>query len=191
MLVVPLGVIAIDFWALSSYGTRLQTLFSWTGQINPSNTVTLTDDMMTDAKADKRYLLFKDVGATSRSGTDYISSNRTWSTTRGMPTTRRPCGSSQFLDSSTSSFRSFPTFSLDFPTTTLWKTDLLTKDTRTTSLGVMRQDSMCMESEDSSYTTGEILTIDGGQSLTTDRYDDYAAYKKRDLQSSSLKQSLY
>ena len=50
---------------------------------------------------------------------------------------------------------------------------------------------MCMESEDSSYTTGEILTIDGGQSLTTDRYDDYAAYLKRDLQSSSLKQSLY
>jgi len=26
MLVVPLGVIAIDFRALSSYGTRLQTL---------------------------------------------------------------------------------------------------------------------------------------------------------------------
>ena len=25
MLVVPLRVIAIDFWALSSYGTRLQT----------------------------------------------------------------------------------------------------------------------------------------------------------------------
>ena len=58
-------------------------------------------------------------------------------------------------------------------------------------MGVMRQDSMCMESEDSSYTTGEILTIDGGQSLTTDRYDDYAAYLKRDLQSSYLKQSLY
>ena len=77
MLVIPLGVIAIDFWALSSYGTRLQTLFSWTGQINPLNTVSLTDDMIADAKADKRYLLFKDVGATSRSGTDYISSNRT------------------------------------------------------------------------------------------------------------------
>ncbi len=73
-----------------------------------------------------------------------ISSNRTWSTTHGMPTTRRPCGSSQCLDSLTSSFRSFPTFSLDLPTTTLWKTDLLTKDTRTTSMGVMRQDSMCM-----------------------------------------------
>jgi hypothetical protein len=71
MLVVPLGVIAIDFWALSSYGTRLQTLFSWTGQISPLNTVTLTDDMMTEAKKDKRYLLFKDVGATSRGGTDY------------------------------------------------------------------------------------------------------------------------
>ena len=40
----------------------------------------------------------------------------------------------------------------------------------------MGQDSMCMESEDSSYTTGEILTIVGGQSLTTDRYDEYAAY---------------
>ena len=59
MLVVPLRVIAIDFWALSSYGTRLQTLFSWTGQISPLNTVSLTDDMIADAKADKRYLLFK------------------------------------------------------------------------------------------------------------------------------------
>jgi len=190
MLVVPLGVIAIDFWALSSYGTRLQTLFSWTGQISPLNTVSLTDDMIADAKADKRYLLFKML-ARLQEAVLTISSNRTWSTTRGMPTTRRPCGSSQCLDSLTYSFRSFLTFSLDLPTTSLWKTDSLTKDTHTTSMGVMRQDSMCMESEDSSYTTGEILTIVGGQSLTTDRYDDYAAYLKRDLQSSSLKQSLY
>lgn len=38
-----------------------------------------------------------------------------------------------------------------------------------------------LASEDSSFTTGEILTIDGGQSLTTDRYDDYAAYLKREF----------
>lgn len=52
-----------------------------------------------------------------------------------MSTTRRRCGSSQCLDSLTYSFRSFPTFSLDLPTTTLWKTDSLTKDTHTTSYG--------------------------------------------------------
>lgn len=71
MLVVPLGVIAIDFWAVSSYGTRLQALMSWTGQISPLSSVTLTDAMMIFANADKRYLLFKDTGSTSRGGTDY------------------------------------------------------------------------------------------------------------------------
>lgn len=30
-----------------------------------------------------------------------------------------------------------------------------------------------LASADSSFTTGEILVMDGGQSLTTDRYDDY------------------
>jgi len=35
-----------------------------------------------------------------------------------------------------------------------------------------------LTSEDASYVTGEILTIDGGQSLTTDTYDDYTAMLK-------------
>ena len=30
-----------------------------------------------------------------------------------------------------------------------------------------------LASSDSSFTTGEILVIDGGQSLTTNKYDDY------------------
>lgn len=30
-----------------------------------------------------------------------------------------------------------------------------------------------LSSSDSSFTTGEILVMDGGQSLTTDKYDDY------------------
>lgn len=71
MLVVPLGVIAIDFWAVSSYGTRFQTLMSWTGQISPLSTVGLTDDMMVQARLDKRYLFFKDTSSTNRVSTDY------------------------------------------------------------------------------------------------------------------------
>ena len=35
-----------------------------------------------------------------------------------------------------------------------------------------------LASDDASFVTGEILTIDGGQSLTTDAYDDYAAELK-------------
>ena len=35
-----------------------------------------------------------------------------------------------------------------------------------------------LASEDASFITGEILTIDGGQSLTTDSYDDYTAMLK-------------
>ncbi len=30
-----------------------------------------------------------------------------------------------------------------------------------------------LASSDASFTTGEILTVDGGQSLTTNRYGDY------------------
>ena len=32
-----------------------------------------------------------------------------------------------------------------------------------------------LASDDASFITGEIMTIDGGQSLTTDSYDDYVA----------------
>ena len=35
-----------------------------------------------------------------------------------------------------------------------------------------------LASDDASFMTGEILTVDGGQSLTTDAYDDYAAELK-------------
>lgn len=35
-----------------------------------------------------------------------------------------------------------------------------------------------LASEDASFITGEILTMDGGQSLTTDSYDDYTAMLK-------------
>lgn len=38
-----------------------------------------------------------------------------------------------------------------------------------------------LASDDASFVTGEILTIDGGQSLTTDAYDDYAAELKSDM----------
>jgi 3-oxoacyl-[acyl-carrier protein] reductase len=36
-----------------------------------------------------------------------------------------------------------------------------------------------LASPDSSFTTGEILVIDGGQSLTTDKYDDYVRLLQR------------
>ena len=32
-----------------------------------------------------------------------------------------------------------------------------------------------LASDDASFITGEILTVDGGQGLTTDAFDDYAA----------------
>ena len=35
-----------------------------------------------------------------------------------------------------------------------------------------------LASDDASFITGEILTMDGGQSLTTDTYDDYTAMLK-------------
>jgi len=35
-----------------------------------------------------------------------------------------------------------------------------------------------LASDDASFCTGEIMTIDGGQSLTTDTYDDYCAMLK-------------
>ena len=35
-----------------------------------------------------------------------------------------------------------------------------------------------LASDDASFITGEILTVDGGQSLTTDAYDEYAAELK-------------
>ena len=35
-----------------------------------------------------------------------------------------------------------------------------------------------LASEDASFCTGEIMTVDGGQSLTTDTYDDYCAMLK-------------
>lgn len=38
-----------------------------------------------------------------------------------------------------------------------------------------------LASEDSSFTNGEILAVDGGQSLTTDKYDDYATFLKREF----------
>lgn len=37
-----------------------------------------------------------------------------------------------------------------------------------------------LASEDASFTNGEILTVDGGQSLTTCRYDDYSTFVKRE-----------
>jgi enoyl-[acyl-carrier-protein] reductase (NADH) len=41
-------------------------------------------------------------------------------------------------------------------------------------------DAICwIASEDASFVTGEILVVDGGQSVTTNRYDDYL----KDLQS--------
>lgn len=36
-----------------------------------------------------------------------------------------------------------------------------------------------LASADSSFTTGEILVMDGGQSLTTDKYDDYVRLLQR------------
>ena len=35
-----------------------------------------------------------------------------------------------------------------------------------------------LASDDASFVTGEIMTVDGGQSLTTDNYDDYCAMLK-------------
>ena len=35
-----------------------------------------------------------------------------------------------------------------------------------------------LASDDASFCTGEIMTVDGGQSLTTDTYDDYCAVLK-------------
>lgn len=35
-----------------------------------------------------------------------------------------------------------------------------------------------LASDDASFVTGEIMTVDGGQSLTTDNYDDYCAKLK-------------
>ena len=35
-----------------------------------------------------------------------------------------------------------------------------------------------LASDDASFCTGEIMTVDGGQSLTTDSYDDYCAMLK-------------
>ena len=32
-----------------------------------------------------------------------------------------------------------------------------------------------LASDDASFITGEIMTVDGGQSLTTDSYEDYMA----------------
>ena len=36
-----------------------------------------------------------------------------------------------------------------------------------------------LASPDSSFTTGEILVMDGGQSLTTSKYDDYVQMLQR------------
>ena len=35
-----------------------------------------------------------------------------------------------------------------------------------------------LASDDASFCTGEIMVVDGGQSLTTDNYDDYCAMLK-------------
>ena len=37
----------------------------------------------------------------------------------------------------------------------------------------MAKSILWLASSDASFTTGEILTVDGGQSLTTNRYGDY------------------
>jgi 3-oxoacyl-[acyl-carrier protein] reductase len=39
-----------------------------------------------------------------------------------------------------------------------------------------------LASPDASFTTGEIMVIDGGQSLTTDKYDDYIKLLKNDYE---------
>lgn len=39
---------------------------------------------------------------------------------------------------------------------------------------------MFLASEDAEFITGEILTIDGGQSLTSDRYDDFSKWLKEE-----------
>ena len=42
----------------------------------------------------------------------------------------------------------------------------------------MANQLLFLASNDASFITGEIMTIDGGQSLTSDSYDDYVAQVK-------------
>lgn len=80
LLIVPIGTIIADIIAVNSYGTRLQALYSWTGNISALSTaldattaaqITTRTGYMALASVDKRFLLFKSVVSTPVTAGDY------------------------------------------------------------------------------------------------------------------------